>query len=312
MVQDNSSRNIENPSEKAGNQTHPAIIVHGGAWSIPDSLKEDHLKGVRKAVKIGYQILFQKGTALRAVENAVACMEDDSVFDAGLGSFLNEEGIVELDALIMDGSTLNAGAIGAVRNCRNPITLARLLLEQTSTMMVVGKGADLFAEKMNLSCDPKELIVHREQERWERGKEDIFTPNVGGTVGAVAIDSKGNLSSATSTGGSPFKMVGRLGDTPIIGSGGYANKVAAASSTGHGESFMKLNVAKMAVDLVDSGCHPQKAAQAVIEKVARIEGYGGIIIVNNEGQIGYSFNTARMAYAIITREGELSVGIDAK
>jgi beta-aspartyl-peptidase (threonine type) len=312
MVQDDSSRNLKKPLEMTGNQIQPAIIVHGGAWSIPDSLKEEHLRGVRKAVKIGYQILSQKGRALEAVENAVAYMEDDSVFDAGLGSFLNEEGVVELDALIMDGATLKAGAIGAVRNCRNPITLAKLLLEQTSTMMVVGKGADLFAEKMNLSCDPKELIIHREQVRWERGKEDIFTPNIGGTVGAVAIDSKGNLSSATSTGGSPFKMVGRLGDTPIIGSGGYASNVAAASSTGHGESFMKLNVAKMAVDLVDSGYHPQNAAQVVIDKIAQIKGYGGIIIINNKGQIGYSFNTVRMAYAIINKEGELSTGIDPK
>ncbi|MFX0210542.1 MAG: isoaspartyl peptidase/L-asparaginase, partial [Candidatus Hodarchaeota archaeon] len=188
---------------------------------------------------------------------------------------------------------------------------ARLLLEEPSTMMVVGNGADLFAEKKNLTCDQKELIINREKKRWENGREDIFTPNKRGTVGAVAIDSKGNLASATSTGGSPFKMVGRLGDTPIIGSGGYANNVAAASSTGHGESFMKLNAAKMVVDLVDTGYTPQKAAERVIEKVGQISGYGGIIVIDKKGQIGLSFNTSRMAYAFVTSGGDLASGIES-
>ncbi|MFX0050731.1 MAG: isoaspartyl peptidase/L-asparaginase [Candidatus Hodarchaeota archaeon] len=295
---------------KHENQIQPAIIVHGGAWSIPDNLKEEHIRGVEEAVKKGYKILSQNGQALEAVEKAVVCMEDNAVFDAGIGSFLNEEGEVELDALIMDGATLNAGAIGAVKNCRNPITLARFLLEETSTIMVVGRGADLFAKKMNLTCDPMELITSREKKRWEKGKLDIFTPNKRGTVGAVAIDSKRNLASATSTGGSPFKMIGRLGDTPIIGSGGYANDVAAASSTGHGESFMKLTVAKMVVDLVGEGYPPQNAAQIVIEKVEQIQGYGGIIVIAKDGQIGFSFNTTRMAYALISSEGELISGID--
>ncbi|MFX0170498.1 MAG: isoaspartyl peptidase/L-asparaginase family protein [Candidatus Hodarchaeota archaeon] len=295
---------------KQENQIQPAIVVHGGAWSIPDSLKEEHINGVKEAVKRGYEILAQNGKALEAVEKAVVCMEDNAVFDAGVGSFLNEEGIVELDALIMDGATLNAGAIGAVRNCPNPITLARFLLEETSTMMLVGKGADIFAEKKNLTCNPMELITSREKKRWEKGKEDIFTPNKRGTVGAVAVDSRGKLASATSTGGSPFKMVGRLGDTPVIGSGGYANDVAAASSTGHGESFMKLTVAKMVVDLISAGYHPQNAAQIVIGKVAQIQGYGGIIVIDKKGRIGHSFNTTRMAYALISSEGELRSGID--
>jgi beta-aspartyl-peptidase (threonine type) len=291
----------------------PAIIVHGGAWNIPNTLKEGHLNGVTKAVKTAYQVLIKNRSALEAVENAVVCMEEDPIFDAGVGSFLNEDGYVELDALIMDGKTLNAGAIGAVTNCRNPIILARRLLEEeNSPMMLVGQGADKFARKMQLVCDPKELIIPREQERWEKGKtgEDIFVPR--GTVGAVALDVYGHLASATSTGGSPYKMVGRLGDSSIIGSGGYACEVAAVSSTGHGESFMKLNAAKLASDLVEKGYTPQEAAKAVIEKISDIKGYGGVIIIDKHGRIGYYFSTTRMAFAYISKEGEFKAGIDLK
>ncbi|MFX0015266.1 MAG: isoaspartyl peptidase/L-asparaginase [Promethearchaeota archaeon] len=297
------------------NPIKPAIVVHGGAWSIPDELKSSHLAGVTNAVKKGYEILSQQGSALDAVEKAVVLMEDNPIFDAGIGSFLNKEGYVELDALIMDGRTLDAGAIGAVRTCRNPISLARKLLEKPqSPIMLVGRGADLFSQEMLISCDPKELIIPRERERWEKGLEglDIFTPSSQGTVGAVAVDMKGNLASATSTGGSPFKMVGRLGDSSIIGSGGYANQVAAASSTGHGESFMKLNAAKLAIDLVQQGHTPQVAAKIVIDRIADINGYGGIIIINNQGEIGYYFNTNRMAYGLVSREGILDSGIDPK
>lgn len=293
----------------------PGIIVHGGAWNIPDSLRVGHLNGVTKAVKTGYQILVEHGSALEAVEKAVVCMEEDLIFDAGVGSFLNEEGYVELDALIMDGRTLNAGAIGAVTTCRNPIILARRLLEEeNSPMMLVGRGADKFAEKMKLSCDPKDLIITREQKRWEKGNtmEDIFSPNTTGTVGAVALDVKGHLASATSTGGPPYKMVGRLGDSPIIGSGGYACEVAAVSSTGHGESFMKLNAAKLATDLIEQGYTPKVAAKLVIEKITGINGYGGVIIVDKQGRIGYYFSTTRMAYAYVSTEGKLKSGIDLK
>ncbi|MFW9906265.1 MAG: isoaspartyl peptidase/L-asparaginase [Candidatus Thorarchaeota archaeon] len=299
----------------SNHSTKPSIVVHGGAWNIPDTLRDGHLNGVTKAVETAYQVLINNGSALEAVEKAVVCMEENTIFDAGVGSFLNEEGYVELDALIMDGRTLNAGAIGAVTNCRNPISLARRLLEEkNSPMMLVGRGADIFAEKTNLNCDPKELIIPREQERWEKGRtgEDIFSPNTTGTVGAVALDTQGHLASATSTGGAPYKMVGRLGDSSIIGSGGYASEVAAVSSTGHGESFMKLNAAKLATDLVEKGYTPEEAAKTVIKKISAIKGYGGIIIIDNQGRIGYHFSTTRMAYAYISQEGELFTGIDLK
>ncbi len=292
------------------NSVKPAIIVHGGSWSIPDSLREGHLVGVINAVKRGYQLLQQQGSALDAVENAVVCMEDNPIFDAGIGSFLNEEGHVELDALIMDGSRLKSGAIGAVQNCKNPIIVARKLLENSDTMMLVGSGANKFAKAMNLACDPENLIIPRELDRWKQGREDIFTP--GGTVGAIALDTKGKLAMASSTGGSQYKMVGRLGDTPLIGCGGYASAVAAATTTGHGESFMKITASKMAVDLIEDGRAPQAAAKEVIEKIRSINGYGGIIIIDNIGRIGYSFNTSRMAYALISQNGSLESGIDPK
>jgi beta-aspartyl-peptidase (threonine type) len=288
----------------------PASIVHGGDWNIPDSLREDHLEGVLKAVEIGYRILKKGRSSLDAVEKAVTYMEDNPTFDAGIGSFLNEEGEVELDALIMDGSNLRSGSVGAVKVCQNPVSLARLLLENTSTMMVVGRGADLLAEKMGISCDPKILIIDRERERWRKGKEDIFTPISKGTVGAVALDSNGSLASATSTGGSQYKIVGRLGDTPLIGNGGYANEFAATSLTGHGESLMKIVAAKMATDLVERNFLPSIAAKKVIDKIANINGYGGIIIIDRFGNIGTCFNTKRMAYAYFTKEGELFSGID--
>ena len=154
----------------------PTIIAHGGAWNIPDSLRAGHLNGVSKAVKTGYQILIKNGSAVEAVEKAVASMEDDPIFDAGVGSFLNEEGYVELDALIMDGKTLNAGAIGAVSNCRNPIVLARRLLEkENSPMMLVGLGANLFAEKMRLNCDPKDAVLIKNPEDYRLPKFGLAT-----------------------------------------------------------------------------------------------------------------------------------------
>lgn len=291
----------------------PAIIVHGGAWSIPDSLREDHINGVTNAVKIGYKHLIDGKNALAAVEEAVVCMEDNPVFDAGVGSFLNEKGYVELDALIMDGSTLEAGAIGAVMNCKNPIKLARKLMEKPSyLMMIVGRGADLFAEETGLNCDPNDIVIPREYERWKNkgGKDDIFSPTSKGTVGAVAIDEMGKLASATSTGGSPFKKVGRLGDTSLIGCGGYANEYAAASSTGHGESFMKIVAARLASELIETGYTASNAAKKIIQKIAKIKGFGGIIIVDSKGNIGYHFNTVRMAHALITQDGKLISGID--
>jgi beta-aspartyl-peptidase (threonine type) len=292
----------------------PAIIVHGGAWSIPDSLKEEHLIGVVNSVNKGYTILKKGGSALDAVEKAVINMENNPVFDAGTGSFLNEDGFVELDALLIDGSTLEMGSIGAVHNCKNPITLARKLLENKSNpMMLVGQGADLFAEEISFNIDPKDLIIPREYKRWkkEKGGSDIFSPTNKGTVGAVALDQKGKLASATSTGGPPYKKIGRLGDTPLIGCGGYANQFAAASSTGHGESLMKLVAAKLATEFVESGDTASHAARRVIEKIASIKGYGGIIVLDRNGSIGYHFNTVRMAYALINQDGNLISGIDS-
>ncbi|MEX2701693.1 MAG: isoaspartyl peptidase/L-asparaginase, partial [Candidatus Baldrarchaeota archaeon] len=229
----------------------PIILVHGGAWNIPDELVEDHIKGVENAANIGWEILRNGGSALDAVEEAVKAMEDDPTFDAGKGSFLNEEGFVELDAIIMDGATLDVGAVAAVRNIKNPVVLARKVMELTEHVLLVGEGANRFAKKIGMkTVDLSELVLEREIERWKKFKEGkisiekLFEQTPKGTVGAVALDKHGNFAAATSTGGVAGKMVGRVGDTPIVGCGAYAdNNYGAVSSTGHGEKIMKIVLA---------------------------------------------------------------------
>lgn len=284
-----------------------SMIVHGGAWEIPPEVHEDHRKGCRRALLAGWEVLQSGGSALDAVVRAVTIMEDDPTFDAGVGSFLNTEGFVELDAGLMDGRDLNAGAVAAVRTVKNPILLARKVLE-SEYVYIVGEGADRFARHVGLeTCRPEELIVERERKRWAEQKDknwDIFGYKHGsGTVGAVARDKEGNIAAATSTGGSPFKPPGRVGDSPIVGCGYYADNTAGgASSTGHGEAIIKVLMAKSAVDFARK-MSAQKAAEEAIRLLAeRVGGLGGIILVNREGEIGYAYNTPNMARAYI-KEG---------
>lgn len=295
----------------------PVIIVHGGAWNVPDELVEAHIKGVEKAVSIGWDILENGGSALDAVEAAVRCMEDDPTFDAGVGSFLNEDGFVELDAIIMDGRTLDAGAVAGVRNIKNPITLARKVLENTEHVLIVGEGANIFAKRVGISeVSPDELVLPREIERWKLFKEgklnleDLFEPKAKGTVGAVALDKDGNIAAGTSTGGLTGKMVGRVGDTPIVGSGAYAdNLIGGVSSTGHGEKIMRVTLAKTIIGLMEQGLSAQKAAEAGIDILwNRVHGRGGVIVIDKSGNVGVAYNTPRMAYAYIVN-GKLHSGI---
>ena len=295
----------------------PVIIVHGGAWNIPDDLVSPHIEGVRNAVKVGWEILVNGGSALDAVEAAVKTMEDDPTFDAGKGSFLNEEGFVELDGIIMDGSTLNVGAVAAVRNIRNPVVLARKVMELTEHVLLVGEGANKFAKKIGMeTVDPQELVLERELERWKAFKEgklnvkDIFEPASKGTVGAVAVDKNGNFAAATSTGGIAGKMVGRVGDTPLVGCGAYAdNNYGAVSSTGHGEKIMKIVLAKEVINFIAQGCNAQEAADKSIKLIwNRLRGRAGVIVLDKNGNIGISYNTPRMAYAYV-KNGKIRSGI---
>lgn len=291
-----------------------AIVVHGGAWSIPDDLVAAHQQGVLAAAEGGWQVLQQGGTALDAVVRAITIMELDPTFDAGVGAFLNADGDVELDAGLMDGTTLRVGAVGAIQLVKTPIVVARRLLEDSRHSFLVGEGALRYARQAGIEdCRMEELIVDRERRLWEsikaRGAE-ATVPNVFGTVGAVAMDACRNIAAGTSSGGVPFKLPGRIGDTPLVGCGFYADSAhSGASVTGIGEAIMRILMAKRAVDLVAEGYHPQEAAEATVRHLYdRAGGRGGIIVMDKRGEIGYAFNTPRMAYAY-KREGMVSSAV---
>jgi L-asparaginase / beta-aspartyl-peptidase len=249
---------------------------------------------------------------------AGACwpLEDDPTFDAGVGSFLNANGEVELDAAMMDGRTLEAGAVAAVSHLRNPVTLARHVM-QSEHVLLVGAGAEQIAAEAGLPlCDPAELIIPRERERWERVQAD---PSLASgaefrghdTVGALALDSQGDLAVAISTGGTLNKLPGRVGDSPLVGCGFYAdNEAGACCATGHGESIMRVVLSKSAVDDLAAGADAPAAARRAIETLARrTGGAAGCIVLRPDGSIGLYHNTPRMAYAYRTGDDQPVVGI---
>jgi beta-aspartyl-peptidase (threonine type) len=309
-----------------------AMIVHGGAWAMPDEQVEPHLAGCRAALAAGWAILEAGGGALAACEAAVRLMEDDPIFDAGTGSVLTSDGAVELDAALMDGSTLRYGAVANLRRVRNPISLARHVLAGPGTFLV-GEGAEQFAVSAGIAlCENDELVVERERKLWEEwragqgvaaqygapaaGDQEQSPPSaqaVGGhdTVGAIALDSSGNLVAANSTGGTPFKLPGRIGDTPLVGCGLYADaQVGAAVCTGWGESIVRVALARRAVELLERGLPPQSSAEVAIRTLARsvAGGSGGCIILTPAGRIGLAWNTRRMAYAYRQEGGEATWG----
>lgn len=296
----------------------PKLIVHGGAWSIPEEYEAAHIHGVRTAIEIVYSELLQGLTALDAVERAVKLLEADSTFDAGRGAFLNASGEIELDAMIMDGATLNFGAVAAIQNILHPISVSRKIMEETEHNFLAGAGAQLFAHRMGFhQIDPRELLTPRELKFYDKIKNDPdFTPQLPfkplpqGTVGAVALDSSGNLAAATSTGGTPRKLPGRVGDSPIIGAGTYAdNHTGAASATGWGESIMKVLMSKTACDfLIENSAH-EAAAKSVQILHERVQGFGGIILIDKNGNYGFAHNTSKMAFAFADENKEIIAGI---
>ncbi len=295
------------------------IIVHGGAWDIPKATWLAHIEGCRKGCQVGLEVLQSSGSALDAVEAAVRQLESDPTFDAGCGSFLNEDGVVELDASIMDGKTLKAGAVAAVRRLLHPVTLARKIMEETDHLLLVGTGAEKFARKMGMKfCPTSALLTGRELKLWKKLKtresfhaKTVFSGHPKGTVGAVALDSKGNLAAATSTGGTPRKMAGRVGDTPVIGAGTYAdNTLGAASCTGWGEGIMRIGLAKRVLNYFENGVSAPNAVKKAVEEMRRrVDGYGGAILVTPKGQIEFYHNTPRMAFAYSEKGGEIKAGI---
>jgi len=296
----------------------PILLVHGGAWAIPDDMAQAHIHGVRHALSAGWEVLERGGTAIDAVEAAIVVMEDDEAFDAGRGSFLTSDGRVQLDALMMDGATLRAGGVGCVERVRNPIRAARLVLDESPHVYLVAEGAERFAQHHGLPlCANEELVIAREVERLREvqgqaaaGKPPEFFAEHD-TVGAVAADLRGNLAAATSTGGTLNKTPGRVGDSSLIGCGCYAdNESAAVSTTGWGEPIMKLVLAKWAADRVQEGMPPEAAARNAIERLAtRLAGHGGIILLDAHGRYGLAHNTPRMAWALKNRHQE-SAGLE--
>jgi beta-aspartyl-peptidase (threonine type) len=302
----------------------PVILVHGGAWAIPDDAVEAHQRGVRHAAETGWRVLEKGGTALDAVEEAVVAMEEDDTFDAGRGSFLNEDGKVQLDALLMDGATLQAGGVGCVERLRNPIRAARKVLSDSPHIYFVGEGAERFAAEHGIAlCANEDLILDRELARWKEAKKQKFLtvpPEFAGppttshdTVGAVALDANGNIAAGTSTGGTLNKAAGRVGDSSLIGCGCYADNVSAAvSTTGWGEPMMKLVLGKWAADRVEMGEAPQQAADQAMDRLrSRLNGHGGIILLDTRGRIGLAHKTPRMAWAW-RRPGTEADGVEVK
>jgi beta-aspartyl-peptidase (threonine type) len=293
----------------------PVLVIHGGAWAMPDDVVAAHINGVRNALAAGWRVLERGGSSLDAVEEAVVILEDDETFDAGRGSFLNRDGKVQLDALIMDGATLRAGGVGCVERLRNPVRAARKILSDSPHVYFVAEGAERFAAEHGIPlCKNEDLIIPREVERLREFQAhaaeenlDLFAPTIShDTVGAVALDRDGNIAAATSTGGTLNKAPGRLGDSSLIGCGCYAdNRTAAASTTGLGEPIMKLVLAKWAADRVASGSLPEWIAlEAVNYLEARLDGHGGMILLDARGRFGIAHNTPRMAWALKTIKQE--------
>ena len=288
------------------------MLVHGGAWAIPDAAVDAHLKGVQAAAAAGFQAMQRGGSCLDAVEAAVAAMEDDETFDAGRGSFLNMDGRVQLDACMMDGATLRAGGVGCVEHIRNPISAAKKILTDSPHVYFVATGAERFAQEHGIElCSNDDLVIPREVERLREAKQqgylempDEFGPmRSHDTVGAVALDREGNIAAATSTGGTLNKAPGRVGDSSLIGCGCYADNLSAAvSTTGWGEPMMKLVLSKWTADRVEQGTAPQDAAQRALYYLkSRLNGHGGIILLDCKGRVGIAHNTPRMAWSLVSQ-----------
>lgn len=297
----------------------PALAVHGGAGSLaPDDASAQavarRLAGVRAAAAAGWAVLARGGPALDAVEAAVRALEDDPLFNAGTGACLAADGTVELDASLMDGATLRCGAVAAVRGVKNPVSLARLVLERSPHVLLAGPGALAFARAQGVpACDEAALVTPRQRERWERLRAQPAAPDPGprGTVGAVARDAAGHLAAATSTGGTVLKLPGRVGDSALPGCGTYADDaLAAVSATGHGERIIQLTLARQCADAVGRGRSAAEAAEEAVHLLgARLGAEGGLVALGPRGDPAAARNTAAMAWAWARADGSIEAAM---
>jgi beta-aspartyl-peptidase (threonine type) len=288
-----------------------AIIVHGGAGGILEPADSPagaaRLAGLRRACAAGAEILHRGGPALDAVEAAVRVLEDDPHFNAGTGSVLTAAGDVECDAAVMDGETLRCGAVAVVKDVRNPVSLARAVMEQTEHVLLAGPSASAFAREVGIpAIENESLVTATQREKWEIARREAGGSRTG-TVGAVARDLRGHLAAATSTGGMTMKRPGRIGDSPLVGCGTFADDaLAAVSCTGHGERIIQLTLARHTADLVGAGRSALEAAQEAARLLAaRVGGEGGLIVVGPTGPVGFANNTPALARAWTTERGEI-------
>jgi len=313
-----------------------AIIVHGGAGLIPPDRYDAARDGCRAAAEAGWRILAAGGSALDAVEAAITTLENDPGFNAGTGAVLTSDGRVQLDCGVMDGASLNVGAVAGVEHIKNPIQVARAVLTSPHVLLVAA-GAEEFAREAGFTlCDPHDLITPYQYARWQRGYRPGDGAHAGteldtvltepaatsiaanghnldaepvhaddakhGTVGAVAVDSGGNIVASASTGGRAGKHLGRVGDSPLPGCGYYAeNEIGGISCTGDGEDFIRLLLAKRVADYLAAGLSAQGAATAAIRLLGeRTSGEGGLIVLDSHGRVGYARNSATMAHAFMS------------
>ena len=320
---------------RSAQATHPGFAIHGGAGTILKStmtpeLEKEYRARLTEALVKGYGVLKGGGSGLDAIEAAIRLMEDSPLFNAGKGAVFTSAGTNELDASIMDGRTLKAGAVASLKHIKNPISLARLVMEKSPNVMMVSDGAEAFAKGQGVELVApeyfytekrfKELqrIKEREKQQNDSPKKtstldprEVFDEEKHGTVGAVALDLAGNLAAGTSTGGISNKRFGRVGDSPIIGAGTYANnRTCAVSATGDGEYFIRSVVAHDISALIEyRGLNVKEAAQIVIDKVGKLGGTGGLIALDRAGNITQPFNTAGMYRGYIDARGEPIVEI---